>query len=96
LSDINAFTEARVECINKGYLSGLIEKEEFVMFYKDILDYDTQLREEGKVEGKIEGFERAIYTAIRANASLALIETLAAEAKISKTKLNEIINAATT
>jgi len=96
LSDIDAFTEARAECVKKGYLNGLIDKEGFVMFYKDILDYDTQLREEGKVEGKMEGFEKAIYTAIRANASLVLIEALAAEANISKARLNEMISQATT
>jgi len=55
LSPEKAFDAARVECIRNGYLAGFIDKEEFIVFYKDILDYDTQLRAEGKVEGKAEG-----------------------------------------
>ena len=50
-----SFSKAREECIAHGYLKGFIEREEFVMFYKDILDYDTQLKEEGKIEGREEG-----------------------------------------
>ncbi|MCL2570945.1 MAG: hypothetical protein FWE11_00950 [Defluviitaleaceae bacterium] len=29
------------------------------MFYKDILDYDTQLKAEGRAEGKVEGLLEA-------------------------------------
>ena len=50
-----AFSAARDECIKQGYLRGYVEKEDFIVFYKDILDYDTQLRQEGKAEGKAEG-----------------------------------------
>ena len=55
LSPDEAFNEARKMCIANGYLKDFIDREEFIMFYKDILDYDTQLKEEGKREGKIEG-----------------------------------------
>ena len=51
----NAFTIAREECLKRGYLQGFIDKEDFVMFYKDILDYDTQLKAEGRAEGRAEG-----------------------------------------
>ena len=47
-----AFNTAREECIKQGYLKGFIEKEDFIMFYKDIFDYDTQLRAEGEARGK--------------------------------------------
>jgi len=55
LSAEKAFEVARVECIEKGYLTGFINKEEFIVFYKDFLDYDTQLRSESRAEGKAEG-----------------------------------------
>ena len=55
-----AFTTAREECIKQGYLKGFIEKEGFIMFYKDIFDYDTQLREEGIAEGEARGKAQGI------------------------------------
>jgi len=55
LSSQESFITAREACITHGYLKGFIDKEDFVMHYKDILDYDTQLKEEGKAEGKVEG-----------------------------------------
>jgi len=39
----------------QAYLKGLIEGSDYVMFYKDFLDYDKQLKEEGRIEGRIEG-----------------------------------------
>jgi len=55
LSAEKAFDIARAECIKNSYLIGFIDKEEFIVIYKDILDYDTQLKAEGKIEGLIEG-----------------------------------------
>jgi len=55
LSDDEAFSKATQDCLTHGYLKGFIDREEFVMFYKDIIDYDTQLKQEGKVEGIREG-----------------------------------------
>jgi len=60
LSPQDAFIKARDKCIQQGYMQGFIEKEDFVMFYKDILDYDTQLRAEGKAEGEARGEARGI------------------------------------
>jgi len=54
LSYQDAFIIARDECIANGYLDGFVEKEDFIMFYKDFLDYDAQLIAEGKAEGKTE------------------------------------------
>jgi hypothetical protein len=46
-----AFEAAREECINLGYMPGFIEKEEYVMDYKENwLDYDFQLRAEGEAK----------------------------------------------
>jgi hypothetical protein len=49
-----AFMEARRECIEKGYMKGFIEKEEFLV-YKRIFDYDEQLRSEGEAIGEARG-----------------------------------------
>jgi len=63
LTQKEAFDSARETCIAQDYLKGFIEREEFIMLYKDILDYDTQLKEEGKIEGKIEGITEGIALA---------------------------------
>ena len=55
LSREAAFTIARDECIKRGYLHEYVDKEDFIVFYKDFLDYDTQLKMEGRAEGKAEG-----------------------------------------
>ena len=60
-----AFETAREECIKQGYLQGFIDREDFIMFYKDILDYDTQLKEEGKAEGKAEGLLEAAISLVK-------------------------------
>ncbi|MCL2378721.1 MAG: hypothetical protein FWC77_06320, partial [Defluviitaleaceae bacterium] len=86
-----SFNKARSECIANGYLKGFIDKEAFVMFYKDILDYDTQLKEEGKTAGKIEGAEQTISVAIRNKAPIALIEAMAKEANVPQERLNELL-----
>jgi len=60
----SAFEAARETTIKKGYLHGFIDKEDFIMFYKDILDYDTQLKaegvEEGIAKGKAEGLAKGL------------------------------------
>jgi len=71
-----SFEAARQTCIKKGYLSGYIDREEFIMFYKDFLNYDNQVkaevreaalaevkaevREEALAEGKAEGATKVI------------------------------------
>ena len=82
-----AFNKAREECILQGYLKVFIEKEDFIVFYKDILDYDTQLREEGEAKGG----EKAICVAIRSNVPLAVIETMAKETNVSQKRLSELL-----
>ena len=59
-----AFDVARDECIKHGYLHGYVEREDFVMFYKDFLDYDTQLKQEGKAEGILEAAIRMVKNGI--------------------------------
>ena len=107
LSAEKAFDVARKKCIENGYLTGFINKEEFIVFYKDILDYDTQLRSEGRAEGRAEGeakgeakgevkgVEKAICIAIQNNAPLSLIEAMAKEANISKKRLDDLIGQVT-
>jgi predicted transposase/invertase (TIGR01784 family) len=48
----NAFMKSREDCIKAGYLKGFIEKEDLIVMYSDILDYDAQLRSEGREEGR--------------------------------------------
>ena len=43
----------------QNYLKEFIDKEGFIVFYKDFLNYDTQLIEEGREEGKARGFSLA-------------------------------------
>jgi len=95
LSTEKAFDVARTECMEKGYMPGFIIKEEFVVFYKDFLDYDTQLRAEGEARGEARGIEKAIYIAIQNNAPLSLIEAMAKEANISKQRLEDLTCQAT-
>ncbi|MDR0271988.1 MAG: hypothetical protein LBI27_01530 [Clostridiales bacterium] len=50
-----SFMKTREDCIKAGYLKGFIEKEDTIIMYSDILDYDTQLREEAWEEGMEKG-----------------------------------------
>jgi|GEM_PF-3348546 len=45
--------------MSQNYLKEFIDKEGFIVFYKDFLNYDTQLIEEGREEGKARGFSLA-------------------------------------
>jgi len=91
LSNEEAFVKAREESISRGYLKDFINKEEFIMDYKDhLFDYDMQLRLQGKAEGKAEGLEQAILVAMRCNASNSLIEEMAKDANISMARLDEL------
>ena len=99
LSAEKAFEIARNECIKRSYMTSFISKEEFIVFYKDFMDYDMQLRtegiekgrEEGIIEGISEGIEKAIRIAIQNNAPLSLIEAMAKEANISQKRLDDLI-----
>jgi hypothetical protein len=53
-----SFETARTKCMEKGYMAGFIEQEGFVMFYKDFLNYDEQLKSEGRAEGEAIGEAR--------------------------------------
>ena len=74
----NAFMAAREACIKNGYLKGIIEKEEFIVVYKDVLDYNAQLRWEGLDEGIEKG------EAIGYQKAMAKIESLLIQKLISK------------
>ena len=98
-----AFTQAREDCIKQNYLKDIIDKEDTIMFYKDFMDYDAQLRTEGeeigeargeargKTIGKTIGMEHAITIAIQNNVPLSVIEVMAKEANITKHRLDELM-----
>jgi len=54
----NAFDIARQECIKEGYLKGFIEKEDFIVNYKDIFDYDKQIMTIAEEKGIEKGIEK--------------------------------------
>ena len=101
-----AFEAARQKCIKTGHLEGFIEKESFIMFYKDFMDYDKQLRYQiraegeaigeakGEAKGKVEGVEQTICAAIRNNAPYPIIEAMAKEVGISKERLENLMKLA--
>jgi hypothetical protein len=49
----DSFEYAVQQCKQKGYLKGIIEKEDFVIMFNDVFSYDNQLRAEGRAEEKI-------------------------------------------
>ena len=60
LTKPQAFEQARLKCIEEGYLTSFIEKEDFIMFYKDFLDYDKQLETEALERAEDRGVERGL------------------------------------
>ena len=70
------------------------------MFYKEfVMDYDRQLKEEakylgrleGRLEGQLEGAEATITVAIKSKAPYSLIEAMAKEANLPRTRLDELM-----
>ena len=104
MSRQDAFETARTECIGSGYLRNYIEREAFILMYKDLdfINYESQLKteawedgwDEGREEGRDEGLEKAILIAIRKKIPQPFIETLAEEAGITKERLDELMLAA--
>jgi len=90
-----AFDQAREECIAQNYMKNFINKEDFIMFYKDFLDYDTQLLKEGEARGEARGetrgAEKTISIAIQNNVPLLAIEAMAKEANITRHRLDELL-----
>ena len=66
-----AFTKARETCMEQDYLKGFIDKEGFILFYKDFLNYDAQLFEEGREEGREEGLLVSALKFLQSGTSLA-------------------------
>ena len=98
-----AFTETRRECMEKGYLKGFIEREEFLV-YKRIFDYDEQLRSEGVAIGEAIGeargvaigeakkAEQMLCAAIASKCPQYVLEGMADVAGVSRERLQEMIN----
>jgi len=91
MTNQEAFETARKECMANGYLPSVIEKEDFVMFYKDFLDYDAQLRAEGRDEGEAKGAEAAIRIAIQTGAPSSLVNAMAKGLNISSERVDELM-----
>jgi len=70
MTDDEALTQTRNECIRLGYLKGYIEKEDFIMFYKDFLDYDKQLEVQAEERGETKGFLGAAIKLLQKGTSL--------------------------
>ena len=51
---LDAFSNAVEQCKTRKYLKGIVEKEDFIAMFNDILSYDNQLIAEGRIEGKTE------------------------------------------
>jgi hypothetical protein len=49
-----AIAKACEDCIGAGYLKGIIDGEEFLVMYRDILSYDAQLEARGEERAKAE------------------------------------------
>ncbi|MCL2387051.1 MAG: Rpn family recombination-promoting nuclease/putative transposase [Defluviitaleaceae bacterium] len=91
LSNEEAFVKAREESMSRGYLKDFINKEEFIMDYKDhLFDYDIQLRLQGEARGKAKEAEENILLAMKYDSSNALIEEIAKKANISAARLDEL------
>ena len=87
----DAFTKARQECIDEGYLKGFIESEEFVMF-KSIMDYEEQKLAEGEIRGEARGAENAIRAAIKQNVPASVLEYMAKATGITLERLRQLID----
>ena len=55
-----AFNYAREMCIKNGYLLGIVDKEEFIMQYRPLIDWEDELRYEGELKGLEKGIEKGI------------------------------------
>lgn len=88
-----AFAQSRIKCIENGFLKGLIEKEEYVMFYKDIFDYDKQLLTEGMEAGMEKGIEAGLKSSMRIalknNVPFNIVEKMAEEANMPREWIEE-------
>jgi hypothetical protein len=70
LPELDAFEYAVQQCKLKGYLKGIVEKEDFTAVNIDLFSYDNQLRAEGEARGKAEG---------EANKAIAIAKKMLAE-----------------
>jgi len=99
MTDENAFAQAREECIKHGYMKNFIEKEAYIMFYKEYMNYDKQIEtlawekgvEEGKAEGEAKSTENFIRIALRNNIPITIVKTMATEANIPQDRLDELL-----
>ena len=52
---LDAFTSTVEQCKANKYLKGIIEKEDFIAMFSDILSYDSQLIAKGEAKGEEKG-----------------------------------------
>ena len=86
-TQLEAFTFARDMCIMHGYLQGIVQKEGFIMDYKDIFDRDLYLLEEGIAKGKAEGVIEAALKMLKKGLDLHFVaDTL----QLTETQLKQL------
>ena len=97
IGDIDtAFEYARQQCIERGYLQGVVEKEEFMM-YSQLFSKEAEQKAllldalaEGRSEGKSEGIETMLAMLIKDGMAASQIDKLAREAGVEPRRLAEI------
>ena len=86
LSSEETFNHARQKCIEKGYLKGIIEKEEFAVMFRPLVDREESIRD-GAREETAEIMYRA---AVEKGASDEILKHLALAGGLSAEQVNEI------
>ena len=88
ISPVETFDYARQKCIEKGYLKGIIEKEEFVVTFMPLIDREESIR-----DGAREETSEAMYrAAVEEGASDKVLKRLALTGGLSDELANEIYN----
>jgi hypothetical protein len=83
-----AFEHARQQCIELGYLKGIVEKEEFIM-YAQLFSEEAE-RKALLEDAKMEGFETMLLIALNSGTPDAIVNTMAQQAGVDALRLAEI------
>ena len=86
-----AFEAARDQCVKSGYLLGVVDKEDFIMFYRDFMNYDAQVRSEERAAGESRGVENAIRVAIKSGVPHSFVYTMAKGLNVPDERVDELI-----
>ena len=87
-----AFDNARKKCVEKGYLKEIIDKEEFIMMYKPLVNREESVRLGAREEGREEASETMYRVAVKRGVPNDVLADLALTGGISKEKATRIYN----